>query len=215
MTDIAPAGHADLMDRIYRHQKHFYDVTRKYYLLGRDRLIAELDLPRGAKVLEVGCGTGRNLAKIAGAYPTAALHGLDISREMLAAARTALNRRDIVAALAQGDASDFAAEKLFGRKMDRVILSYALSMIPDWPAAIRCALAALAPGGRLHIVDFGSQARLPAWFRRLLFAWLARFEVTPRVDLESELVRQAAEIGAAVEFREILRGYALLGTVHR
>ena len=28
-----------LMDRIYRHQRHVYDVTRKYYLLGRDRLI--------------------------------------------------------------------------------------------------------------------------------------------------------------------------------
>ena len=31
--------HADLMDRIYRRQRHVYDATRKYYLLGRDRLI--------------------------------------------------------------------------------------------------------------------------------------------------------------------------------
>ena len=28
------------MDRIYRRQRHVYDFTRKYYLLGRDRLIA-------------------------------------------------------------------------------------------------------------------------------------------------------------------------------
>ena len=30
-------GEAALMDRIYRRQRHVYDVTRKYYLLGRDR----------------------------------------------------------------------------------------------------------------------------------------------------------------------------------
>ncbi|HWU72526.1 MAG TPA: SAM-dependent methyltransferase, partial [Sphingomonas sp.] len=27
------------MDAIYRSQRHFYDLTRKYYLLGRDALI--------------------------------------------------------------------------------------------------------------------------------------------------------------------------------
>ena len=26
------------MDKMYRHQRYFYDLTRKYYLLGRDRL---------------------------------------------------------------------------------------------------------------------------------------------------------------------------------
>ena len=36
MGDAAPAA---LMDRLYRRQRHFYDVTRKHYLLGRDRLI--------------------------------------------------------------------------------------------------------------------------------------------------------------------------------
>jgi len=215
MTDIAASDHAGLMDRIYRHQRYFYDATRKYYLLGRDRLIAEMELKPGAKVLEIGCGTGRNLARIARRHPAAALHGLDISRQMLATARRALDRRRLTAALAQADASAFDAEKLFGRRMDRVILSYALSMIPDWRAAIRCSLAALALGGSLHVVDFGSQGGLPSWFRILLFAWLGRFEVTPRAELEAELRRQAARIGATVEFREILRGYCVLANIRR
>ncbi|RUV53463.1 SAM-dependent methyltransferase, partial [Mesorhizobium sp. M5C.F.Ca.IN.020.14.1.1] len=34
-----PARHAELMDGVYRWQRHIYDLTRKYYLLGRDRLI--------------------------------------------------------------------------------------------------------------------------------------------------------------------------------
>ena len=37
-------GSAVLMDRIYRHQRHIYNLSRKYYLLGRDRMIAELKL---------------------------------------------------------------------------------------------------------------------------------------------------------------------------
>ena len=45
------------------------------------------------------------------------------------------------------------------------------------------ALAKLAPGGRLDVVDFGQQERLPRWFRGVLFAWLAKFDVAPRPDL--------------------------------
>lgn len=49
------------MDDIYRIQRHFYDFTRKPYLLGRDVLIRELDLSADETVLEIGCGTARNL----------------------------------------------------------------------------------------------------------------------------------------------------------
>ncbi len=45
-----------LMDGIYRYQRHIYDITRKYYLLGRDALIKELEAPNGGTVLEIGCG---------------------------------------------------------------------------------------------------------------------------------------------------------------
>ena len=40
------------MDAIYRSQRHFYDLTRKYYLLGRDALIEGLAPPPGGSVLE-------------------------------------------------------------------------------------------------------------------------------------------------------------------
>ncbi|MEO0441817.1 MAG: SAM-dependent methyltransferase, partial [Pseudomonadota bacterium] len=53
--------HARLMDRVYRSQSGLYDVTRKYYLLGRDQLIRDLAPPPGGRVLEIGCGTARNL----------------------------------------------------------------------------------------------------------------------------------------------------------
>ena len=76
------AGHSGLMDNVYRHQRHIYDLTRKYYLLGRDRMIAELDPPAGGSALELGCGTGRNLILAARRFPDTHFYGLDISAEM-------------------------------------------------------------------------------------------------------------------------------------
>ena len=43
MSDIIAS--AELMDRLYRRQRHLYDFTRKYYLPGRDRLIHRLSPP--------------------------------------------------------------------------------------------------------------------------------------------------------------------------
>ena len=79
------SGAGASMDRIYRHQRHVYDLTRRYYLFGRDRLLRELQPPPGGRVLEIGCGTARNLLAAHDLYPTARLFGIDISREMLVA----------------------------------------------------------------------------------------------------------------------------------
>src|SRR5882672_4221434 len=80
------------MDRQYRWQRHVYDVTRSPYLLGRDELIAELNPPLGAHVLEIGCGTGRNLIRIARTYPGVECYGIDVSNVMLDSARRSIAR---------------------------------------------------------------------------------------------------------------------------
>ena len=134
MTGATGGGQAALMDGIYRSQRHIYDLTRKYYLFGRDGMIEQLDAPADATVIEIACGTGRNLAAIARRWQGSAIHGLDISAEMLKSARTTLGTG---ARLALGDACTFDSATTFGRDTyDRVVLSYALSMIPDWEAAL-------------------------------------------------------------------------------
>lgn len=193
------AGHGALMDQVYRRQKHVYDLTRKYYLFGRDRLIAELGAQPGARLLELGCGTGRNLAQIATAYPDVRLYGIDISTEMLDLAQAKLATR---ATLAAGDATSFDPARAFASDralaiagFDHIVLSYALSMIPDWQGTIAHAVNHLAPGGRLHIVDFGDLGGLPRVLSGVLRRWLALFHVNPRDAMAEFAGRLAATHG--------------------
>ena len=105
---------------------------------------------------------------------------------------------------------------LFGvERFDRVFLSYSLSMIPDWQSALAEAARHLAPGGKLYVVDFGTQSKLPKWFRFGLRAWLGKFHVTPRDDLGPTLARIADAIGGHAWSRELFRGYAHYGVLIR
>lgn len=200
--------HAVRMDRMYRYQRHIYDLTRKYYLLGRDHMITSLEVPTGGSLLEIGCGTGRNLLLAQRHYPTARLFGLDISAEMLATARSKFAAHTSQPHLRTADATSFSASDFGMDGFDRVMISYALSMIPDWQSAIDRGIDSLAPRGSLHIVDFGQQERLPTWFRSALQAWLARFHVTPRQDLRQVLEQRASSAGLQLDFETIGRGYA-------
>ncbi|MEO9338142.1 class I SAM-dependent methyltransferase [Mesorhizobium sp. SB112] len=215
MSTQAATPHSAMMDGIYRHQRHIYDLTRKYYLLGRDRLIEELDVPAGGSVLELGCGTGRNIVLAARRYPEARFFGLDISSEMLETAKNSLARQNLRAVtLARGDATDFDPLALFGEeKFDRIFLSYAVSMIPGWERSIAAALQALAPDGFLYVVDFGQQQRLPSWFRSALHGWLARFHVEPRQTLAVEMEGQAKAEGRAFQFTSLYKDYAWLASI--
>lgn len=215
-VQTANESQAHLMDRMYRYQRYIYDFTRKYYLFGRDTLIRELNPPPGASVLEVGCGTGRNLAVLGELYPGARLFGLDISAEMLATAKAKLRRQNRAdAVLRVADATNFTAASFDQEGFDRIVISYALSMVPEWEKAVDAAIAALKPGGSLHIVDFGQQEGWPAGFRRLLRAWLRRFHVTPRESLFDAMRKRAERDGAALEVRSLGRDYAWLAVYRR
>lgn len=207
--------HAGRMDQMYMTQRHIYDLTRKYYLLGRDHAIRGLQAPPGARLLDLGCGTGRNLLLAHRLYPGTTLYGLDISREMLESARANFRGRAVAPAFSRGDASCWRPRDFEVENFDRILISYALSMIPEWECAIDAALAALAPRGSLHIVDFGQQDRLPEWFRHSLQAWLARFHVTPRANLHEALERRLDHADADMIFEEIGFGYAWHAVVRK
>jgi S-adenosylmethionine-diacylgycerolhomoserine-N-methlytransferase len=202
------------MNRMYRHQRHIYDFTRRYYLLGRDQLIERLAVAPGHRVLELGCGTGRNLIVAANRYPEARFYGVDVSTEMLTSAREAIAKaaQSSRVRVEHGDATSFAARTTLGvERFERIFIAYSLSMIPQWQGAIDKAVSLLQPGGELHVVDFGGQKDWPSFARNGLRRWLSVFHVTPRDELENALKLRAIERGARLVFERSFADYAQYG----
>lgn len=211
-------GAAESMDRIYGNQRHIYDLTRRYFLLGRLPLIEALHPPKGGTVLEIACGTAWNLIQAGRRYPDARLFGFDVSATMLHTARSRIARAGLQqrVEIAAGDATAFDGARMFGiASFDRIILSYTLSMIPRWSSVLDEAIRHLAPGGRLHIVDFGDCAHWPRPARRLLKGWLSRFSVSPRRDLRARLAALANAHGLRLQFAPLYGNYAVYAVLTR
>ncbi len=206
-----------LMDGIYRYQRYFYDVTRRFFLAGRDRLLASVQIPEDGYLLEVGCGTGRNLLVLAKRYPKAHLFGLDVSARMLEPAEIKIRKSgfsNICVALGEGEAFD--RRRIFGleRAFDAIIFSYSLSMILDWRSAMESAVGNLGQSGRIYVVDFFDQQGWPGWSRRMLTAWLAMFHVRYEPEL-IDYLRGLEEKGWWLGFETLVGRYAFLAVIRR
>jgi S-adenosylmethionine-diacylgycerolhomoserine-N-methlytransferase len=211
------------MDRMYRFTRHIYDLTRAYYLLGRDRLLDKVTTSPATATLEVGCGTARNLIRLARRREPGGLFGLDASHEMLETAAASIARSGADGAghppivLRQGLAEQLDARRMFGREepFDTIYFSYCLSMVPTWPGAIEAALDNLKPGGEMLIVDFWDQQDLPRWFAAGLKKWLAMFHVHYRPEVHEALVALGRSGRADVTFESVARRYAYIATVRK
>ncbi|HYJ78746.1 MAG TPA: class I SAM-dependent methyltransferase [Longimicrobiaceae bacterium] len=130
----------------------------------RRRILDEVGIGPGTRVLELGCGTGLVTAEMVrrGARVTA----VDQSPAMLHRAR----RRAPAAEFVQSDILDYAAASTF----DRVLFAFVLHELESAARvrALEVAGAALAPGGVLGIADFAAPPGLlgGAW-RRLVCSW--------------------------------------------
>jgi ubiquinone/menaquinone biosynthesis C-methylase UbiE len=159
--------HSERLASFYGPQAEQYDRFRERLLQGRADLIADLDLPRGARVLEFGGGTGRNL-EFFPEHRRRDLHFelVDLCAPLLEVARR--RTRDWPQMrITLADACSHQPEI----PVDCVYFSYSLSMIPDWQGALDNALQALKPGGLLAVVDFHvSASDAPAGRRHSAFA---------------------------------------------
>lgn len=178
---------------------------------GRNRLIDGFNLKPNQTILEMACGTGRNLAVASKVWPGAKLYGMDISSQMLATAKATLASKltDCPIEVKLGDAAEFSAQKDFGvAGFDRIFFSYALSMIPDWTKATEQALKSLVPGGELHVIDFGDLAGWPNIARNRLYVWLNNFHVEPRLTMQNTFKDLAVKYRAKLNFQPLYGGYA-------
>jgi SAM-dependent methyltransferase len=116
-----------------------------------DALVAQAELFDGAKVLEIGCGTGNLTMKVNRAHPGVRLTGFDPDPRALKRARRKA-RRAVGVQFDQGYAQALPyADGAF----DRVLSSMMLHHLDDdvKAAAIAEAFRVLRPGGSIHVVD--------------------------------------------------------------
>lgn len=147
----------------------------------RKHAVSRLELKPGSRVLEVGCGTGRNLACLVQAVgPEGHVYGVDLSEGMLQEAKELCAQaewRNIT--LIQADATDYNLPET----VDAVIFSLSYAVIPKHREALRRAWEQLRPGGYVVIMD----AKLPSGFPGKLLhpfvVWASRATVLGNPDI--------------------------------
>ncbi|MFN0069570.1 MAG: class I SAM-dependent methyltransferase [Limisphaerales bacterium] len=190
----ADAAGGEALRRYYSLHARIYDTTRWSFLFGRSAIL-DLAVAGGPprRILEIGCGTGVNLRRLAREFPLAELTGLDGSADMLRVARRNLAAVGHRLTLREG----FYTGPLRPTPApDLILFSYCLTMIhPGWEQVIEAAVGDLAPGGRLAVVDFhGSDA---AWFRRWMGVNHVRMERDLLPKLKATCRPEVAEVRPA------------------
>ncbi|MGA1273820.1 MAG: class I SAM-dependent methyltransferase [Burkholderiaceae bacterium] len=178
-------SHGRRMDDVYKWTRHVYDLSRPFFLLGRDGLINELNPRQGATVLEMGCGTGHNLIRLARKRPDLQLIGVDASTAMLEMAERKVRKQGLSerVTLSHGYAESYKPQQAVAA----ILFPYSLSMMPSPLDALQNATAMLEPDGAIHVVDFGD---LQSWFRPMrhqILRFLNRFEVYPQPEVIDDL----------------------------
>ncbi len=144
----------------------------------RKQAISALNLKPGDTVVDIGCGTGLNFPLLSQAVTSnGKIIAVDLSDAMLDQARQAIaaNKWTNVQ-LVCSDAAQFE----FSSKVDAVVSAYTLTLVPDCGRVISNAIAALATGGRLVILDMSWPKYCPLWWRHVLF-FLRSYGVTADV----------------------------------
>jgi len=165
--------HITQLQRFYRLQSRFYDLTRWCFLFGRHGLLEQVkSIAISQNVLEVGCGTGTNMQKMARLFPAANLTGVDVSLDMLQIAERKLQPwRERVELRSQVFDDRFVTD----RQPDLILFSYSLSMMnPGWEVALQMANELLTANGLIAVVDFDDTPSI--LYRRYMSSYHVRMD---------------------------------------
>jgi SAM-dependent methyltransferase len=124
-------------------------------------------LPEGGTLIDLGCGSGRLLARLARGRPDAHIIGLDLSEPMLETGRGLLERDGLSdrVELRRGDITTFDAE--LPERVDVVSCNFALHQLPSEELASGClqaiSRARASSGCAVWIFDFARLRHPGSW----------------------------------------------------
>lgn len=125
----------------------------------RSALLDQAGLESGARVLDLGCGTGTLLLGIGARAPDAALYGIDLDREALDMASRKSRAGPVRMLLCRGSVARLPfADGSFDRVLSSLVFHHLTRDVKHH--ALREALRVLRPGGELHVGDWGRPSSL-------------------------------------------------------
>src|SRR3954470_15700956 len=176
----------DFVARVYENIAWAYDLVFGPVLHpGRVDAIRRMAIKPGDRVLEVGVGTGINVAL----YPTdCSVTGIDLSSSMLEKARERVARKGVRnVRLLQMDAANL---KFADDSFDIVYAPYVISVVPDPVAVAREMRRVCRPGGRIVILNhFRSKNRVGAWLERIISPLTVHIGFKSDLDLPAFLAQ--------------------------
>jgi phosphatidylethanolamine/phosphatidyl-N-methylethanolamine N-methyltransferase len=176
----------DFVNRVYENIAWFYDITFGPALHpGRVDAIRRMAIKPADRVLEVGVGTGINIAL----YPSdCSVTGIDMSSSMLEKAHDRVANKGIRnVRLLKMDAQDL---KFDDDSFDIVYAPYVISVVPDPVAVAREMRRVCRPGGRIVILNhFRSKSRVGSWLERMIAPFTLYLGFKSDLDLPAFLVQ--------------------------
>ena len=140
---------------------HYDDAVNSFWQRFGQRTIERLALPRGARVLDVCCGSGASAIPAAGAVGgTGSVIGLDLAEKLLALARAKVQRQGLSnIEFRIGDMLDLDFPDHY---FDAVVCVFGIFFVPNMHDAARELWRLVAPGGRLAVTTWGPRFFEPA-----------------------------------------------------
>ncbi|HKA40497.1 MAG TPA: methyltransferase domain-containing protein [Burkholderiales bacterium] len=136
--------------------------------------IERLSLARGARVLDVCCGSGASAIPAADKVgPRGYVLGVDLAQNLIALARAKASARGLQNIdFLVGDVLDLAVPE---SHFDAVVCVFGIFFLPDMEAAVRKLWRVIRPGGKLAVTTWGPRFFEPA----TTVFWSAVREVRP------------------------------------
>src|SRR5262249_30181769 len=133
-----------------------YDRVTGLLFRGRyDEIARQIaaEAPSGATVLDVGCGPGEVVVRLARLAPSLHITGVDLDEPMIERARRKASKLDAAPAFVVADAAALPFED---GSFDLVVSSFSVHHWPDPHAGLGEMMRVLRPGGRAIVWDIAS-----------------------------------------------------------